>query len=326
MLKQVLVAVALIATSVAPAAAQAPSEAAEMRAHREFAVWIQRISSLMERAGAANDVFNGLSASFNTETDLDVLMSELRPVRDQARAARALLAQLQGELTQIAPYRLEGAPPQYAIFSETLLEDTGVYMRNMDRVMDLTIQLIDAMDARDFAAVEHLAPRLMQTASTLIDGQIFMVRARQQLIPATQSAHHSLGSILALYEGMRAIVVLNVVDRPAAITAAADAATRWSRTGRAVLAQERPEVDMLAPREREIMMRMIAIQERFFVLGDRVSAHLRLASAAAARGMSDEALNVEYSDELAAFEMEFLRLNQEQIALFAELTEAGREL
>ena len=83
---------------------------------------------------------------------------------------------------------------------------------------------------------------------------------------------------------------------------------------------------MLGPRDREIIMRMVALEERSYVLGDQLAVHMRAAAAAAARGMSDDQLVIQFGDQFAAYESEFLRLNQEQVALFGELTEAGRAL
>ena len=70
--------------------------------------------SLLARASTANEVFDGLSSRFNQLNDIDALMRELAPVREDARAARVLLAQLRTELAQMPPYDVEGAPPQYA--------------------------------------------------------------------------------------------------------------------------------------------------------------------------------------------------------------------
>jgi hypothetical protein len=153
-----------------------------------------------------------------------------------------------------------------------------------------------------------------------------MIRARQQMIPASDSAHHSLGALHAMYEGMRVLALPNKVDRAGRINDAAQSAARWNRSGRSALAAQIAGAPQLATRERALMLEIFALEGRIYDASDRVVLLLEAASNDAAAGVSSEDLNRRYTPQLAQIEVEIMQISHRQVELYAELTEAGREL
>lgn len=327
MLKYVLAAVALFAAPIAlPAAAQTAETGAEARAQREFALWLQNISGLLERAGVANDVFLRFSQGGSVNEGREQLLDRLRSLRPEAQSAQIALANIQVELGTVAPFRSPDAPDELELLSETILRDTGVYLRNMDSLLALTNEVIDAFERNDQPALRRIAPRLLQSVSMLIDGQILAVRTRQQMTSADDSSYHTLGAMLAMYEGMRACALPNIANRADALSAAANAAVASGQQGRAALARKAQEFSNIASRETDLLRQMFAVEERAYNVNDRVVALLRSAAQEARAGAGPDVLNTRYVPQLSMLESEFIRLNQEQVVLLGELTEAGRDL
>jgi hypothetical protein len=187
------------------------------------------------------------------------------------------------------------------------------------------IALIDAMASNDEAAVQRVAPRLVRSAGYLVEGQIVTLRARQQIIPTTESAYHSMGAMIAMYEGMRAIVMPNVIDRDAALIEAAQSAARWGVSGRAALAESVAQLPEVASREREISAQILTIEEQFYVANDQLIELLEAAATDAATH-DQRYLNLTYMPRVTAIEMRYQELNQQQMTLFAQLTEADNPL
>jgi phage host-nuclease inhibitor protein Gam len=82
----------------------------------------------------------------------------------------------------------------------------------------------------------------------------------------------------------------------------------------------------LATRERALMLEIFALEGRIYDASDRVVLLLEAASNDAAAGVSSEDLNRRYTPQLAQIEVEIMQISHRQVELYAELTEAGREL
>jgi hypothetical protein len=326
MLRSILVALALL-TCAAPHAIAQPvdQEAVEMRAHRAFALWVQRVMDLLERTSVINDVFNQFVEGADPNEDQEAFLVHARPVRDRAREARQALAQMEAELNGIGPFVAEGAPEEYSVIAETILRDSRTYVQNMDGLLAQVIALVDAMERNDRAQVEAIAPRLLQSVGYLVEGQIVMLRARQQLAAPTDSAFHGLGAMIAMYEGMRAIVMPNVRDRAAVLIEASQSAARWGASGRAALARQRADLSQTASREAAIGAQVFDLEEQFYRATDRVIELLESAAQESSR-ISPSALNIRYMPRLSEIELRYQQINQQQIDLFAQLTEADNPL
>jgi hypothetical protein len=319
-MKQVLAALAFVLAPMGMAAAQ-PAAAQTDASERAFAEWVVRVTGVIERASAANDVFTQFYQSYDPNGGRAEQLAAMRAVRDLAGRSRPQLAALGGELNTIGPFQHPDAPAEYAEFSRSMIDDTQIYLRNMDDVLGVMIEAVDAFERDDRAAWNRIGPRLIRSASLLIDGQIVMFRGRQRTIPASESAHHSLGTMVALYEGMSALVMPDVRDRPAALNAAADSAATWGASGRAALTQQRAREMGYAPREQTLVDQMMALEQQFYAANDTAVSLLRAAAQDAASGASGQQLNMRYTPRIAAIESEFQRLNQQQVALYAQLAQ-----
>lgn len=322
MFKRWLVALAVAFASLSqPAYADpSPSEAAEQDAHRAFADWLTRVTNVLERASAANETFNDFFANYNPQASRAEQLAIIRRVRDHSVTARALMSQLQTEVGAMQPFSHPGGPPEYELLSRSMLSDSAQYLSNMDGVLDLIVQTVDAIERSDAPALRRLAPRLVQSAGLLVQGQVVMLRARQQIVPSSESSHHSLGSMVAMYEGMYAMIMPNIANRSEAISAAARSAEAWGRSGRVRLAESRRQAAQMPERERQILLRMCDIEDQFFAENDRVVALLMSASRDAANGVNENELNVRYTPQISQVETRYQQLNSQQVELFSQLT------
>jgi hypothetical protein len=321
----VLLALALFMTTAAPAVAQPNAEAVEMRASRAFALWSRDLSTMLERANVVIDVFTRFMQGSAPNESRETFLTRAAELRSGAIQGRAVLAQMQRDLDAMQPFAAEGAPESYLVLSEAMLRDTKTYLDNLDTLLGLMVESIDALQHDDQAALQRIMPRLLQGMSYLIEGQIVTVRTRQQMVEPTESAYHSLGTMIALYEGMRAIAMPNVPDRAAAIIEAAQSASRWGISGRAALAQAVAELPEIASRERHIMSQMLALEEQFYLANDRVIEVLEAAAREVAQH-GEVRRGTGYIMELSEIELRYQALTQQEIELFAQLTNADNPL
>lgn len=321
MLKRWLVALAVAVAPLSPAYADpSPVAAAEMDAHRAFADWLTRVTGILERASAANEAFNEFFSNYDPNASREAQLQSIRRVRGHAHTARQLMAQLQSEVGAVQAFSHPGAPSEYTVLSRTMLSDTSQYLTNMDGVLDLIVQAADAIEREDGPALRRLAPQLVRSAGLLIQGQIVMLRARQQIVPSSESSHHSLGTMVAMYEGMYAMIMPGVTNRAEALNNAARSAETWGRSGRARLAQSRREAAAMPQRERDIWLRMCEVEDQYYAENDRIVALLQSASRDAAAGVPEEELNMRYTPQISRVEMRYQELNSQQVALYSELT------
>jgi len=322
-MKYFLAAIALVLAPLGLAQTQ-PAAAQTVESEQAFAQWMLRVSAVIERASAVNNLLSEFHASYNPNASRADQLAGMRAVREHAQRSRPMLMAYGEELRAIGPFQHPGADPELVEFSRTAIEDTQIYLRNMDEILGVLIEATDAYERNDRAAFASLGPRLIRGASLLIEGQIVMFRGRQRTVPVEESAHHGLGAMVALYEGMRALVMPNVPDRAAAVNAAADNAAGWSASGRAALTRQRAMMVGFPPVQQRAIDQMFALEDQFYVANDRAVALFRAAARDAAAGASAQDLNARYTAQIAAIEVEYQRINSEQVALYSQMTQASQ--
>lgn len=322
-MKYFLAAIAFVLAPMSMAVVQ-PAAAQTVESEQAFAQWMVRVTGVVERASAVNNLLAQFQQSYNPNGDRNSQLAAVRALRGHATQSRPQLAAYGQELEAIGVFQHPGADPELVEFSRTMIADTQIYLRNMDELLSALIAATEAIERNDARAFNAVAPRLMRSASLLLEGQIVMFRGRQRIVPASESSYHGLGAMISLYEGMRAIIMPNVDNRAQQISAAANSATGWSASGRAALAVQRASLMGLTRQQQNVVDQMFALEEQFYVENDRVAALLRAAATDAAAGMDPAQLNSRYTPQVAAIEVEYQRINAQQVALYAQLAQQAQ--
>lgn len=315
-----LAAIALILAPMGMAVVQ-PAAAQTDEGERAFAQWMLRVTNVVERASAVNNQLSSLQQSYNPNGSRDSQLASMRSVRAHAIQSRPQLAGFGEELIAIGPFEHPGAPAELVEFSRTMISDTQTYLRNMDEILDAMIVAVNAFENNDRAAFAAVSPRLVRGAALLLEGQIVMFRGRQRTVPQNESAYHSLGAMVSLYEGMSALIMPNVDNRAARVNAAAQSAETWGVSGRAALARQRTGLVGFPPNQQGVIDEMFNLEGQFYAANDRVVALLRAAAQEAAAGASSQQLNSRYTGQIAAIEVEYQRINARQVELYSQLTQ-----
>lgn len=314
-----LAALALVFTPMGMAVLQ-PAAAQTVDGERAFAQWMLRVTNVVERASAVNNELSALQQSYNANGSRDAQLASMLVVRAHAVQSRPQLAAFGQELDAIGAFEHPNAPADLVQFSRTMIADTQTYLRNMDEVLATMIDAVNAFERNDRAAFNAVAPRLVRGAALLLEGQIVMFRGRQRTVPQSESAYHSLGAMVSLYEGMSALIMPNVENREARVTAAAQSAETWGVSGRAALAQQRAGLVGYPPNQ-AIIDEMFNLEGQFYAANDRVVALLRAAAQEAASGATALQLNRRYTGQIAAIEVEYQRINARQVELYSQLAQ-----
>lgn len=314
-----LAALALVFTPMGMAVLQ-PAAAQTVDGERAFAQWMLRVTNVVERASAVNNELSALQQSYNANGSRDAQLASMLVVRAHAVQSRPQLAAFGQELDAIGAFEHPNAPADLVQFSRTMIADTQTYLRNMDEVLATMIDAVNAFERNDRAAFNAVAPRLVRGAALLLEGQIVMFRGRQRTVPQGESAYHSLGAMVSLYEGMSALIMPNVENREARVTAAAQSAETWGVSGRAALAQQRAGLVGYPPNQ-AIIDEMFNLEGQFYAANDRVVALLRAAAQEAASGATALQLNRRYTGQIAAIEVEYQRINARQVELYSQLAQ-----
>lgn len=314
-----LAALALVFTPMGMAVLQ-PAAAQTEEGERAFAQWMLRVTNVVERASAVNNELSALQQSYNANGSRDAQLASMLVVRAHAVQSRPQLAAFGQELDAIGAFEHPNAPADLVQFSRTMIADTQTYLRNMDEVLATMIDAVNAFERNDRAAFNAVAPRLVRGAALLLEGQIVMFRGRQRTVPQGESAYHSLGAMVSLYEGMSALIMPNVENREARVTAAAQSAETWGVSGRAALAQQRAGLVGYPPNQ-AIIDEMFNLEGQFYAANDRVVALLRAAAQEAASGATALQLNRRYTGQIAAIEVEYQRINARQVELYSQLAQ-----
>ncbi|MBL8538309.1 MAG: hypothetical protein JNM59_12960 [Hyphomonadaceae bacterium] len=308
-------------TPARPAERLTQPPAAEMQVHRDFANWVQRVSSILERAGAANESFGTFFNAVSPNASRREIVASIQALQVTLSGARGVLNTARQELSAIEPFYAADAPAEYNAMGATMVRDANAYVSNMLDMVALMEEATNAVLMNDGAAFNRIAPRLLASATLLIDGQILTLRSRQQLMPREESVHHSIGAMIALYQGMRALALPDSADRPAQLQAAAADAARWGESGRAALAEQRALLDQLDGRQRALLAQMFGLEEASYQINDRVVALLRQAETDSASGVDYSVLHGRYVQNLANLESEYITIGHQQVALFQQFTQ-----
>jgi hypothetical protein len=315
-----LAALALVLAPMGMAVLQ-PAAAQTDESERAFAQWMLQVTNVVERASAVNNELSALQQSYNPNGNREAQLAAMRAVRTHAMQSRPQLVGFGEELIAIGPFEHPAAPADLIEFSRAMVTDTQTYLRNMDEILGAMIEAVNAFERNDRAAFDAVAPRLVRGAALLLEGQIVMFRARQRAVPQDESAYHSLGAMVSLYEGMSALIMPSVDNRQARVNAAAQSAETWGVSGRAALARQSAGLVGFPPNQQAIIDEMFNLEGQFYAANDRVVALLRAAAQEAAAGASSQQLNTRYTGQIAAIEVEYQRINARQVELYSQLTQ-----
>lgn len=248
------------------------------------------------------------------------LMAEAKAMVERADAMTAAIVPPPGlRLGTLEPAAMLAEVRGQNSRSIALLDDYEVFLRSAER--------------GDRAGLARVAPKLMEGAFLLIDGNATMYRSRQAAIPSTMSVHQALEIGVQLYRAEsasgRAWVAARLGNNRdsaalrAQLSQASDKARRASSEGRANLAREMGELDRKIAGFRfegeeaarvERLRRALAGKEKLFALGDQIAN-----TAAAAAQVSDAALAAQPGPELLGrflpLEMKFHAALADQAAI-----------
>ncbi|MBY0564975.1 MAG: hypothetical protein K2P58_12415 [Hyphomonadaceae bacterium] len=304
-----------------PPSAQRAVDSDEMQVHRDFADWMQRVSAIVQRADTANQAFAQFNAAFRPDSSQREMAATARELRVVLAGSRATLEATLADLATVEPFRADAEDTDYPALSEAILRDVRRYIDNMLAYVGVMDEAATAIVNNDRRALERLAPSINASASVLIEGQILTLRTRQRLMDEDTAVYHTLGAMIAMYEGMLAIG-FPVTDGAQRLAAAADTAARWGQSGREAILGQRTTLDALRGEQREIAGRIIALEDTAFQVNDRVVGVLRAALAdGAASAKPDDALANSYLTQLAQLESEYIEIGREQVVLFQQLTQ-----
>ncbi|HWA00479.1 MAG TPA: hypothetical protein VG841_09225 [Caulobacterales bacterium] len=313
-----LVAAVLVAglAAFAPVAAVAQSSTAGVtatEADRAFGAWMERYSAILAHASRASDALSRFVSVAPGASREDIL-AVFAQIRVASAQGRDVLREARAEAAALPAFQAPDGSTTYDEAARGLRRDLTAYIDNIDRVLDIMIQVADAFANNDTATARRLAPQLQSSAILLVDGQIITLRARQQMAPPNSTTYHGLGAMIELYRGMRALAVDAPEGRANALLTAADAMAATTRAHRAALTLERADLVSRSAEERAFGERFLAVEDRFMALNDRVEAALRLA----AEDADPATVRARYMPMLIQSETEYQSLTQEQLTMFNE--------
>lgn len=186
-----------VSTGAQPVVAlAAPASAPALNAYSERS---RQLTELTNEASAASDSLGDWLGFGKLPRDEVVAFLERElPNLEQARAdLRTVLAKFDA----LPPFK--GSPEEVRIIA-ALHDDGRAYVLGMEEVLSAIDELLRALVADDQARMAAAAPRVQRVAVVLVDGQIAMVRGRQALFARDSSGYYIMGTMGALYDGMKA--------------------------------------------------------------------------------------------------------------------------
>ncbi len=293
-------------TQVAPAP-QPP--AARDPAARAFADWVQRSSAALAHASQASDTLGEITS---ISSDRREFLQSLPTLRAQIARARQILVDASAELDSLGEFQFPGAQADLVELGGRLRRDGYQYIANMQGLLDAMTEFMDAVEANDARRVQAVAPRLHNSVYVMVDGQRTILRGRQQMFTPEQPVYHSLGAMIAMYDGMIAFTEEDDATRRAQLTAAAASAERWGQSDRATLEALRTQLGTLSPSDRAIVNTMLQFEEETCAVNDRVVAYLRNAIAAPA------SQRIQMIQGLAQMEADYQAISMREVAAMAQ--------
>jgi hypothetical protein len=300
MLKNALIALAFALPMMCVGAAAAQSAERADGVQRSSAV--VRIAALLQAANEANDLF--LQALEETERpgDRAEVRRRIAELRSTAEQAGALVTRVRDEF-QVIEMAAFGAERDE--IAAALCAESFVYLDGLGHVIALSLELASALEGESRAQILMVRQRLWLSVGITLDGRIALVHARQQLAPTTETAHHRLGAMAALYEGMRAIVLPTMLNRPEALQSAAQSAAAWGQSGHGALAAQRAALPAQSP-----MREALALEAQALDLNERVATILQNAARDARAGVPSADLYMRYMGELGRIERQYIELGR----------------
>jgi hypothetical protein len=188
----------------------------------------------------------------------------------------------------------------------------------VDTLVFQLIELLDAVEAGRRDAIERLGPAMMSTSRTLVDASRLQIEGRRAMLPATDTAHHTLGALAAYYASMSALLA-GEGPSAASIDGAADAYAAWVASGRATLAAQRGLTLAAPPEVAPVLAALHDSYARGFAIDDSAIAILRRVEASLAGGRSDPRVIGQALMDLGALEFEMVRLGNERVVIARRL-------
>lgn len=280
---------------------------------RAYVQFLQRLSDITNSASQSSTVLSTLSNSMTTRAGIVEHYPELQTAVGQARQ---ILSDANTQLEALPPLPDRGVTSDMLRVSETMRRDTHTYINNMTGLLDAGADFLSAVGANDRPKIVAAYGRLSGAGAVLIDGQRMILRGRQQMLQPEQSDYHILGAMVAMYDGMSAILAADGASRRLQLNLAADSADRWGISGRAALALERQSW----PRRygnQPALATYLQLNEQAFALNDRISAFLR---DCASHDVTSEERRRQMS-QIAELEEDYQSLNRQQVVVLGQLTQ-----
>lgn len=282
-----------------------------------FLAWIQPIAVELERVGAAMAPF--VQVEFiGDEKDPEVALAAMREIARHAVAGRAELALARERLAAMAPFAHPNAPPEMLRMAGMILRDAQESAVSMDQLLNDMILFAGAVERGDTREIERLSPQIERSSVLLIQSQATMLRARQQLIPPDTSQYHAVSGMLAMYEGLAALLASDADFDVAAVEAAAAALDASLAAERAAISRERASLRRSDP-DYAAAIEVMDARAAFSDINERARNELRTAAQAARAGNSTMRNRDAHVVALSELEYEYQRIARRQMELYARL-------
>jgi hypothetical protein len=235
-------------------------------------------------------------------------------------------------LAAMPPFPVQGALP---FAPQQLLADARTQNGRFLALLADFETFVAAMGKGDRAAMGRVLPRIGDGALSMMTHQALILRSRQAMMPATDTAHQSIGVTVQLYRAME-VVGRQMMAAASGGSAGAGNAERLreqlrpvvsetralTATGRVNLTRELGEIKRArsaatSDADRRLIDRVTRVtqaEEAVFGLGDRLATTLEQGGGASGAALSQPALKALYA-KLVGIEAEMVRLNMEQAAL-----------
>jgi hypothetical protein len=312
-----------------PARAQARSEAPSVD---------QSLAFMGQLGEAVNVQAGGMKKILEAKPLLDTMTSPAA-VRAAAPKARAVMEEARRTIRQVDEMLGRIVPPPGLMIGSLKPEAMIGEVREQNARAVALLGDYDAFllaaERGDRAALVKAAPRLLEGAFLLVDGNISQFRNRQAAFPRDQSVHQALGIGVQLYRAMsisgRGWIAAKFGNRSEAVAASLRAdlqsvareARAASIAGRANLARELAEIDRktsgLGFKGEEAAMiarfrRALAGKEKVFAVGDDLAALAEAGSRVTGAALAGQP-TPQLMGQLGPLELRFQTVFAEQAAI-----------
>jgi hypothetical protein len=339
-MKLPLALLACAAAFAVPAQAAPPGSSAEVADQMQaFGAWAERLSKAMAPMNEAtvrlgNKMEQVQPAGADDPSAMKEQVSALRAGVAEVRQAVQLT---QAQLAQIPPYD-RSVPGMAQADASRLLTDCRAQAERILAYVNDVDSLAAALLAGDSDAVQIAARKVIRGGFLLLDSQVILYRGRQALFPATRSSHQLLTVNVQLYRTMSvaagAWYQARVEGQPEeaarkqrtqfiSLAAELEAALRQGRANlareAAGVAAERPRAgrDPDALRIVAAADRIVAVEQRYFALGDDLLGWIRSHSETPPATLEGQA-RPQFVTELSRIEQRLLVIANEAAAVLSQ--------